>query len=84
MSVGHIARQLEEAGIPTVIITAAPFQDRLEAMSPPRLVVTPYPMGRPLGLPHRADQQRAVLLSALNLLQDANGNGAVSTVSNLG
>ncbi len=71
MSVGHIARVIEEAGIPTVIIATKAFRPRLEAMHLPRVVLTPYPMGRPLGAPHDRDGQHKTLLEALTLLQDA-------------
>ncbi len=77
MSVGHVARLLEESGIPTVIIAAAPFRDRLEAMSLPRVLVTPTLLGRPVGLPNDVDGQRAVLLAALDLLANAEGNGTI-------
>lgn len=71
MSVGHIARSFEEAGIPTVIIATQSFRPRLEAMTVPRLVLTPYPMGRPLGAPHDLVGQRTTLLAALDLLATA-------------
>lgn len=77
MSVGHVARLLEEAGIPTVIITAAPFRDRLEAMSLPRVLVTPNLMGRPVGLPNDVEGQRTVLLAALELLANAEENDTI-------
>lgn len=71
MSVGHIARLFEAAGIATVIIAAAPFQERLAAMRVPRLVVTPSLLGRPLGMPGNRFQQRAILVAALSLLAQA-------------
>lgn len=77
MSVGHVARELEAAGIPTVIIATKAFRPRLEAMSLPRLVLTPYPMGRPLGAPHNAVGQRETLLAALGLLETAVSNSAI-------
>ncbi len=71
MSVGHVARLLEAAGIATVIIAVAAFQDRLAAMSLPRVVLTPFLMGRPLGMPHNSEQQRGILVAALHLLESA-------------
>jgi hypothetical protein len=69
--VGHVARLLEAAGIATVVIAVSAFQDRLSAMRLPRLVVTPYLMGRPLGMPGDQMQQRSTLMAALDLLENA-------------
>lgn len=69
VSVGHVARLLEEEGIPTVVVAAGAFRDRLEAMKVPRLLATPHWMGRPLGPPGEADTQRETLLEALELLE---------------
>lgn len=69
MSVGHVARLLEEEGIPTVIVAAGAFRDRLEAMEVPRLLPTPHWMGRPLGPPGEAGTQRETLRRALDLLE---------------
>ncbi len=77
MSVGHIARLVEEAGIPTVIIATEAFRPRLEAMTVPRLVLTPNPMGRPLGAPHDVAGQRKTLNAALALLESASGAGSI-------
>ena len=75
MSVGHVARLLEEAGIATVVIASVVFRDRLEAMSLARLVLTPH--GRPLGMPHARDRQRQTLLAALELLAHAKAGKTV-------
>ena len=77
MSVGHIARSFEEAGIPTVIIAAKAFRPRLEAMTVPRLILTPYPMGRPLGAAQDTEGQRTSLLAALDLLEKATTAGTI-------
>lgn len=71
MSVGHVARGLEVAGIPTVTIAVAAFATKLAAMQPPRLLLTPFPMGRPLGAPHDSERQRDVLQTGLKLLETA-------------
>jgi hypothetical protein len=62
---------LEAAGIATVVIAVEAFADRLAAMRLPRTVLTPYLMGRPLGMPGEPAQQRATLLAALDLLEGA-------------
>ena len=71
MSVGHIARAAEEAGIPTVIVATRTFRPRLEVMKLPRLLLTPYPMGRPFGQAGHAAGQRQTLLAAIALLSSA-------------
>jgi len=47
--------------------------DLTRAVGVPRLAGISYPMGRPLGQPHDADGQRAVLRSVLELLPAATG-----------
>jgi hypothetical protein len=47
--------------------------DLTRAVGVPRLAGISYPMGRPLGRPHDADGQRAVLRSLLELLVTASG-----------
>jgi len=77
MSVGHVARLLEEAGIPTVIIAVEAFAFRMEKMTLPRLVKTPHPMGRPLGAPGDKVRQRDCLLAAMRLLENAKQGGTI-------
>ena len=81
VSVGHVARVLEEAGIPTIVIGVRAFRERLSAMRVPRLVTTPHPMGRPLGAPHDKEAQQATLLAALDLLAKADQGGAIQDLS---
>jgi len=66
--VGHVARVAEEAGIATVVIATETFRERLEAMKVPRLLSTPFWMGRPLGRAGDGEAQRSTLLAALDLL----------------
>ena len=77
MSVGHIARLLEAAGIPTVIIGIQAFAQRLAALTPPRALVTPHPMGRTIGAPGDRERQRQVVLAALDLLETAEQAGTI-------
>ncbi len=74
---GHLARLLEAAGIAMVIIAAAPFRDRLAAMTPPRVLVTPHLIGRPLGMAGDHERQRKALLAALDLLENASQVGTL-------
>jgi hypothetical protein len=47
------------------------FRPDAELLKPARTLVTPHLMGRPLGRPHQREQQRAVILAALRLLETA-------------
>ncbi|MCP3951955.1 MAG: hypothetical protein GY697_07020 [Desulfobacterales bacterium] len=77
---GHVARILEAAGIATVIIATRVFEKRMRMMALPRVLLTPYLMGRPVGPPGNKDAQRASVLAALALLDNAQ---QVGTVENL-
>lgn len=69
MSVGHLARAIEAVGIPTVCVYVQAFAHQAKNLQVPRALVTPFPMGRNLGLPGNADQQTRVIRSALALLE---------------
>ncbi len=77
MSVGHLARLLEAAGIPAVVVGIRAFRHRLEAMRVPRLVLTHNLLGRTLGPPGDREGQRAVIRTALDLLENASQGGTV-------
>ena len=62
---------LEASGIATVTLSWIPELTR--AVGVPRLAGIGYPVGRPLGRPHDADGQRAVLRATLELLASATG-----------
>jgi hypothetical protein len=47
--------------------------DLTRAVGVPRLAGISYPMSRPLGKPHDADSQRAVLRATLDVLASASG-----------
>jgi len=64
--VGLVQRVLEARGIPTVSLSMIP--DLTRAVGVPRLAGISYPMGRPLGRPHDAEGQRAVLRPVLELV----------------
>ena len=68
---GLVQRVLEARGIPTVALSMIP--DLTSAVGVPRLAGIGYPMGRPLGRPHDADGQRAVLRGTLEVLAAAQG-----------
>ena len=68
---GLVQRVLEASGIPTVTLSLIP--DLTRAVGVPRLAGISYPFGRPLGRPHDADGQRAVLRAMLEMLASASG-----------
>lgn len=66
---GLVARQLEEAGIPTVILGCA--RDIVEHCGVPRFVFSDFPLGNPYGKPDDPESQRAILSLASDLLENA-------------
>ena len=77
MSVGHVARAVEEAGIPTVAIFVKAFRFHAENMKLPRTLVTRHPMSRPMGAAGDQGRHELVLSRALSLLERAQSGGAV-------
>lgn len=71
MSVGHVARAFEAAGLPTVVVQVRAFRHVAEEMKLPRTIITRHPMGRPLGAPGDRRRQRQVVRAALSLLETA-------------
>jgi hypothetical protein len=81
VTVGHLARAIEATGIPTVCVYIEAFRPDAELLKPARALVTPHLMGRPLGLPHRREQQVAVIRAALRLLETAKRAPTIETCS---
>ena len=71
VSVGHVQRAIESAGIPTVGVYVRSFGHIPELMGVARALITRHPMGRPLGAPGDAERQTAVVRAALGLLSSA-------------
>lgn len=69
MNVPVLARWIEEAGLPTVIVTMMP--DVAERIGAPRIVGVEFPYGHPFGVPHDRTMQRRVLGTALTVLSGA-------------
>lgn len=67
MSVGHVQRAIEAAGIPTVGVYIGAFAHVPRQMSVARALITPHPLGRPLGAPGDTERQLAVVEAALEL-----------------
>jgi hypothetical protein len=69
VSVGHVQRAIEAAGIPTVGVYIGAFAHVPRQMSVARALITPHPLGRPLGAPGDTERQLAVVEAALDLFQ---------------
>ncbi len=63
------ARQIEEAGIPTVVVGSA--RDIVEECGVPRFVFVDFPLGNPCGRPGDVDEQRLITGLALDVLERA-------------
>jgi D-proline reductase (dithiol) PrdB len=68
-----LARWIEAAGIPTVIVTMMPSV--AEERRAPRIVGVEFPFGHAFGMPHDRAMQRRVLELALRVLAGAGGFG---------
>jgi hypothetical protein len=64
-----LARRIEAAGIPTVIVTMMPSV--AEERRAPRIVGVEFPFGHPFGMPGELVMQRRVLELALRVLAGA-------------
>jgi len=71
--VSLVARQLETAGIPTVVAGSA--LDIAEYCGAPRFAFTDFPLGNPLGKPGDKAMQLAITRFALELLNSAKEPG---------
>jgi hypothetical protein len=80
VSVGHIARTFESAGIPTVAFGVQAFKSRMAPMRIPRLVLTPELMGKTLGKPNDVPTQRRYLEIGLELLENASSGYTIVEV----
>jgi hypothetical protein len=68
-----LARRIEDAGIPTVVVTMMPVI--AAQLLAPRVVGVEFPFGHPFGMPHDREMQRLVLGTALALLAGAAAPG---------
>jgi len=68
-----LARWIEAAGIPTVVVTMMP--DLATKLHTPRTVGVEFPFGHPFGLPHEPAMQHRVLGEALHVLAGADRFG---------
>ena len=70
-SSGLVARHLEAAGIPTVVMGCA--KDIVEHCGVPRFLFSDFPLGNSCGRPHDPESQRATLELAFRTLETAPG-----------
>jgi hypothetical protein len=68
-----LARWIEAAGIPTVVVTMMP--DLGPKLHTPRTVGVEFPFGHPFGMPHDTGMQHRVLGEALHVLAGAHRAG---------
>ena len=68
-----LARRIEAAGIPTVVVTMMPAI--ASALLAPRVVGVEFPFGHPFGMPGDRGMQRLVVETALTVLAGATGPG---------
>jgi len=68
-----VQRAIEEAGIPTIIISALPPVTRQNGS--PRAVAPLVPMGANAGAPHDNDMQRDILKESLKQLKEIEAVG---------
>jgi hypothetical protein len=66
---------LEEAGIPTVVVSTA--RDISAQVKPPRTVFVNAPMGNTFGKPFDRARQRAILLDAMRALERVTVGGTL-------
>lgn len=64
-----VARHLEAAGLPTVVVGSA--RDIVEECGVARFVFSDFPLGNPCGVPDDRAMQRSIVGIALDLLESA-------------
>jgi len=62
---------MEASGIPTVVVAVAAFEQPLIKMALPRVLLTPFLLGRPVGPVGDVRAQKGVLRAAMDLLASA-------------
>ena len=72
---GLVARAIEEAGIPTVLVSTG--RDLTWRVRPPRSVFANFPMGNPFGRAGDTRMQGRILRDALRLVETASEGGVL-------
>jgi D-proline reductase (dithiol) PrdB len=73
--VGLAQREVERAGIATIALSNIP--DLTSAVSVPRLAAIEHPFGQTMGRPGDKDTQRAVLLAAIEAMEEMKTPGSI-------
>jgi D-proline reductase (dithiol) PrdB len=73
--VGLVARVVEEAGIPTVVVSTG--RDLTELVRPPRSLFVNFPMGNPFGRAGDGAGQRRILDRAMALFHGLTEPGLI-------
>jgi len=77
VSVGHVARAIEESGIPTVTVMTKAFAHRALELTVPRTLVVRHLLGRPMGAAHDVERHTQVINAAFELLGSATNSGTI-------
>ena len=78
-SVGLIARDLEQAGIPTLSMSSALSITR--SVNPPRAAYLDYPLGHTTGKPDDPHLQKAILRDALKAFEELQQPGEIKVLN---
>jgi hypothetical protein len=70
-----LARSFEAAGLSTILVTPMPIW--AEKLGVPRTLAVEFPFAQVLGQPNQVEQQRRVLLRALQVLENATRPGTI-------
>jgi hypothetical protein len=73
--VGLVARVVEEAGIPTVLVSTG--RDLTELVKPPRSLFVNFPMGNPFGAPGDVAMHERILRDAVGLFDSVTDGGTI-------
>lgn len=66
-----LAQYFESEGFSTVLVGFV--REHMEALKPPRALWLDFPMGRPMGVPHKPDFQKKIIRAAFSLLDHESG-----------
>ena len=74
-SVGLIAKQIEQLGIPTISLSSA--LSITQSVKPPRAVYVDYPLGHTAGKPNDLDDQELIMRRTLSAITEITEPGSI-------